>query len=265
MPLIKSRVPFTPERPYRTVRPTTSKIIFLSCEGSVTEEEYFAHISEVYSGLKSKIQFISVAEDAVHTAPHSRTFDQKKYLSKVRPKQLLERIELFKTEKDEIYQFSEYPDDEFWIITDVDNNWSNTIIDPQKGKTYKDEWDDMVNACQEKGYKFAISNPFFEMWLLLHHDTASEEDKSFAVSDEHPYQKTNHFRNRLTTLGFPLLGKNHKEINYADYSEEKIRRAVQQAEQLHIDKENLCPKYFATTVYLILKNILNMIPENLAD
>ena len=41
MPLLKSRVPFTPQNPYRVIRPKTSKIIFLSCEGSVTEEEYF--------------------------------------------------------------------------------------------------------------------------------------------------------------------------------------------------------------------------------
>lgn len=69
MTLLKSRVPFTPQNPYRTVRPKTSKIIFLSCEGSVTEEEYFGLISDIYSGIKSKIQFISVAEDAVFTAP----------------------------------------------------------------------------------------------------------------------------------------------------------------------------------------------------
>ena len=55
MPLLKSRVPFTPQNPYRVVRPQTSKIIFLSCEGSVTEEEYFGLISDIYSGIKSKI------------------------------------------------------------------------------------------------------------------------------------------------------------------------------------------------------------------
>ena len=48
MPLLKSRVPFTPQNPYRVVRPQTSKIIFLSCEGSVTEEEYFGMISDIY-------------------------------------------------------------------------------------------------------------------------------------------------------------------------------------------------------------------------
>lgn len=160
MPLLKSRVPFTPQNPYRVVRPKTSKIIFLSCEGSVTEEEYFGLISDIYSGIKSKIQFISVAEDVVFTAPKCRTQEQVRMLSKVRPKHLVERIDQFKAEKDDIYQFEEYPEDEFWILTDVDQNWSSQVIDPQNAKTYKDEWDDAIAACDEKGYHYAVSNPF---------------------------------------------------------------------------------------------------------
>lgn len=59
--------PFTLEDPYRTRRPSTSKIIFLSCEGSVTEEEYIEILSQIYDGVKSRVQLISVAEDEIHT------------------------------------------------------------------------------------------------------------------------------------------------------------------------------------------------------
>ena len=260
MPFIRSRIPFTPQMPYRSVRPTTSKIIFLSCEGSVTEEEYFAHISNIFSGIKSKIQFISVAEDAVHTDPKYRTNDQAMLLSKVRPRQLVERIDSFIREKEDIYQFSNYPEDEFWVITDVDNNWSDDIIDPNGEKTYRDEWNDAIATCEKKGYSYAISNPFFEIWLLLHQDFPTEEDKNFAISDNHAYEKTNHFRERLKSLNAPLTGQGRKHINSSDYSEEKVKIAVQRAEQLHLNKEDLCPKYFATTVYLLLQKIIDMLP-----
>ena len=220
MSVLKSRVPFTPQNPYRTVRPKTSKIIFLSCEGSVTEEEYFALISEIYGGIKSRIQIISVAEDAVFTAPKYRTKEQAKMLSKVRPKHLVERIDQFKIEKDNIYQFEMYPEDEFWIITDVDQNWSDQMIDSQNGKTYKNEWDDAIAGCQEKGYHYG-----------------------------HPYQKTDHFRKRLSDLGAPLKDKKH--INLSNYSDEKIKKAVRRAEDLHMDKTDLCPKYFATISALV--------------
>ena len=260
MQLLRSRVPFTTQRPYRSSRPETSKIIFLSCEGSVTEEEYFIElIPSIYSEIKSKIQFVSVAEDAARTDPRYRTPEQKKILSKTRPKQLVERIEQFKAEKDNIYQFKEYPEDEFWIITDVDQNWSEKIIDAEHEKSYKDEWNDAIAECKEKGYHYAVSNPFFEMWLLLPHDEPSETDKSFAVSDGHPYEKTSHFRIRLSELGAPL--KKDKHIKASDYNDEKIKLAVQRAEKLHIDKSDLCPRYFATTVYLLLEKIFEMKKE----
>lgn len=259
MPLITSRIPFSSQNPYRPVRPITSKIIFLSFEGSVTEEEYFERVSDIFSEIRSKIQFISVAEDAVHTAPKRRTPEQAKILSKVRPKQLVERIDQFKLEKDDIYQFEQYPEDEFWIVTDVDKNWSTEIISPSDGKTYLDEWNDAISICQSKNYGYAVSNPFFEIWLLLHHDVASEVDKSFAVTDEKGYQKTDHFRSRLRDLGVALEDKKH--INPSDYDAEKVKIAIARAEKLHLDKTDRCPKYFATTVYTLLNKMMEMLPE----
>lgn len=260
MPLITSRIPFSHQNPYRPVRPVTSKIIFLSFEGSVTEEEYFERISDLFSEIRSKIQFISVAEDAVHTAPKCRTPDQTRMLSKVRPKQLVERIDQFKLEKDDIYQFSQYPDDEFWIVTDVDKNWSNEMISPGDGKTYHDEWNDAIAMCQVKNYRYAVSNQFFEIWLLLHHDMPNDVDTGFAVTDTHAYEKTDHFRTRLRDLGVPLEDKKH--IIPSDYDMEKVKTAVSRAEALHINKTDMCPEYFATTVYILLNKIVDMLPRN---
>lgn len=260
MPLIKSRIPFSHENPYRPVRPITSKIIFLSLEGSVTEEEYFERISELFCEIKSKIQFVSVAEDAVHTAPKHRTPDQAKMLSKVRPRQLVERIDQFKLEKDDIYQFSQYPEDEFWLVTDVDKNWSNERISPNEGKTYYDEWKDTIEMCKTKNYRYAISNPFFEVWLLLHHDIPNDEDKSFAVTDTHLYEKTDHFRTRLRNLGVPLEDRKH--MKPSDYNIEKVKTAISRAEALHLEKTDLYPRYFVTTVYILMNKIMNMLPKN---
>lgn len=260
MPMINRRVPFSPQNPFRKSRPATSKIIFLSFEGSVTEEEYFNRISELYSEIGSKIQFISVAEDAVHTIPKFRTADQVRMLTKARPKQLVERIDHFKQEKDDIYQFSKYPDDEFWIVTDVDKNWSIDVISLNDGKTYLDEWNDAIALCQQKGYGYAISNPFFEIWLLLHHDEPTDIDKSFAVTDTHPYVTTDYFRIRLKNLGAKLKDKKH--ITFLDYNTDNVEQAIKRAASLHIDKQDLTPKYFATTVYLLMEKIMDMLPKS---
>lgn len=100
---------------------------------------------------------------------------------------------------------------------------------------------------------------FFEIWLLLHHDVPNEEDKAFAVTDMHEYEKAAHFRERLRELHAPLRSDKHIELT--DYDDEKIRMAVRRAEDLHVNKQDLCPRYFATTVYLLLRKIMDMLPE----
>ncbi len=252
--IIKSRIPFTAENPYRSIRPATSKIIFLSCEGSVTEEEYFARVSEIFEDIKSKIQFISVSEDAVHTHHKNRTLEQIRMLGRSKPKQLVEKIEQFKLEKEDIYQFSKHPEDEFWIVTDIDKN---LFAD------YKDDFIEALNMCDNKQYGYAISNPFFEIWLLLHHDDADEEDKAYAVTKEHEYESTSHFRERLHNLHVPLKKEKHIEGSY--YNKENIFQAIKRAKKLHIDKNARYPEYFATTVYELLEKMIDMLPEEMIE
>ncbi len=103
--ILTSRVPNTLANPLRAKRPATSKIIFLAMEGIATEEDYFARVSELFHEVKAKIQFISVVEDAVHTREKNRTQEQKSLLGKGKPKQLVEKIEQFKAEQNEKYQF----------------------------------------------------------------------------------------------------------------------------------------------------------------
>lgn len=239
--------PFSVEDPYRVKRPSTSKIIFLSCEGSVTEEEYIEVLSQIYDGVKGRVRLISVAEDEVHTSPKKRTKEQNQVLGKSKPWQLVERIDKFKIEKETIYEFSKYPEDEFWIISDVDDNLD----------IHKAEFENAIKECDEKGYKYAISNPFFEIWLLLHHDDVSEEDKKFAVTENHPYEPTNHFRKRLEEKNAPL--KDHKHIQLEHYSAEKVKNAVDRAKKLMAGREEKIPSQYGTYVYKIMDEILKTV------
>lgn len=247
MQLIHRRsTPYTNENPYRSKRPTTSKIIFLSCEGSVTEEEYIEVLSRIYDGVKSRVQIISVVEDEVHTLPKNRTREQNQVLGKSKPWQLVERINKFREEKEAKYEFSKYPEDEFWIVSDIDDNLDN----------HKIKFENAIQECEEKGYKYAISNPFFEIWLLLHHDEISEEDKKYAVTETHHYEATDHFRIRLAEKGAPL--KNQKHLNFEHYSDEKVRLAVKRAKNLMGENEKI-PSDYGTYVYKIVEEILDVV------
>ena len=239
--------PFSVEDPYRTKRPATSKIIFLSCEGSVTEEEYIEILSQIYDGVKGRVHLISVAEDEVHTRPKKRTREQNQILGKTKPWQLVERIDKFKEKKESTYEFSKYPEDEFWIVADVDDNLDN----------HKAEFEKAIQECDEKGYQYAISNPFFEIWLLMHHDDIKEEDRAYGVTENHPYEATDYFRHRLAEMGAPL--KDEKHLQLIHYSDEKVRMAVQRAKQLMEGKDEKIPSEYGTYVYRIVDKILEVI------
>lgn len=231
----------------RTVRPTSNKIIFISCEGQVTEETYFSMISDIFDGVKSKIRFISVMEEAVNTPPNMRTPEQQRELSKSMPWQLVEKIDKFKEQESAVYDFEHHPEDEFWIIADVDDHTNaDNII----------KWNQMLIDCNDKNYGYAISNPFFEVWLLLHHLEPNEEDNKYAVTDQHEYEKTSHFKERLREDAHAGL-IDGKGINKNHYDISKIKKAINQAELLH-NKTEQWPHNLGSTVYLLLNKIVEI-------
>ena len=154
---------------------------------------------------------------------------------------------LAKQGKETKYEFSKYPEDEFWIVSDVDDNLDN----------HKTEFEKAIQECEKKGYKYAISNPFFEIWLLLHHDEVSEEDRKYAVTKTHPYEATDHFRIRLTEKGAPL--RDQKHLKFEHYSDEKIRLAVQRAKELVKGKEEKIPSDYGIYMYQIIEEILEAV------
>ncbi len=251
---IACRKVFPIRQPFRTQRLKNSKIIFISCEGCVTEEEYFRCVQKLYNSVKTRIQIISVIEDVISTPPKKRTSEQIQLASKNRPLQLVRRIDQFKEKEDDMYQFALHPDDEFWVIADVDDHKSDLWID---------EWNEALRDCREKSYGIAISNPSFEIWLLLHHDDVNDEDIKYAVTPSHSYEKTNHFRCRLRKLGVPLRDKKH--IRDSHYTMHKIEEAIRRAKALHINDSDVDVNYFATTVYKILEIIISMTSQNIRE
>jgi len=230
--------------PYRPRRPATSKIIFLSCEGAVTEHEYFELISDIFSEVKSKIQFIDIMEDILKIPERHRTEEQKRKVSKSKPWQLVQKIEEFKVEKNSTYDFEKHLDDEFWIISDVDDHTNEENVE---------KWNEMIQLCEDKGYGYAISNPFFEIWLLLHHVDVCEKDFKYAVTSEHPYEKNSHYRERIRHDGQAPLHK-QKHIKKEHYTKEKVELAIERARRLHKDGDKW-PSDLGTTVYLLLEKI----------
>ena len=233
----------------RPTRPTSGKIIFISCEGQVTEEEYFKIVSNLFSNVKSKIQFVSVMEDILSIPAKFRTADQISELGKNKPWQLLEKIERFKEEKKDVYDFDKHPEDEFWIVSDVDEN-TNSV--------YVSKWNETLSNCDAKKYGYAISNPYFELWLLLHHVDAIADDHKYAVTDASPYDPTSHAHFGKRLLDDASAPRVSKHINAQHYDINKIKCAISRAKNLHNINESTWPKSLGSTAYLLLEKIIEV-------
>ena len=248
-----SSIPFSGTRQKHR---TSDKLIFISCEGCVTEEEYFALVSKWFPNTKSKIHFVSVREDLISIPPSLRTQDQTDELNLSDPQQLVDKITQFKQDPAKInkYEFNEHPEDEFWIVADVDKH-------TEHGRNLTN-WNNALSECKTRGYSYAVSNPFFELWLLLHHDEAkvditdNDNDIRWAVTASHAYESTDHFRNRLSNLGVGLSKKKH--INPSHYSKEKVNLAIMRAKAMDTEPPCDYPDDLGTTVYRLLEKIADI-------
>lgn len=122
------------------------RMIIIATEGSVTEVDYFNQLQEqaVLSPLRFQIKVISPVEN------------------KTAPNQIIKSLTNFKRE----YQIK--ADDELWMVIDRDRWRVNMLSDIQ-------------TQCRQKGIGLCISNPCFELWLILHYkDLTKESDESKA-------------------------------------------------------------------------------------
>ncbi len=69
------------------------------------------------------------------------------------PRSVMERLDFYRTE------FATEEHDELWICIDADH-WI-------RGQ-HQRELSQVLQECRSKGYGIAISNPCFEVWLLMH-------------------------------------------------------------------------------------------------
>lgn len=194
------------------------------------------------------MRFVSVRKDIVKISDKKRTKEQKNIASKTKPRQLIELMDMYINENRDRLEFDRYSDDEFWIVFDIDNNLQD-----------RNEFGMILEECDKKNYCHAISNPFFELWLLLHYSTPNSKDEEWAVTEGHPYQTTKHFRNRLRELGHPL--KKGKYIRAENMTEKFVRNAISNGGKLWEQNKELFPYGLYTEMFLLVGQIISIADE----
>lgn len=201
------------------------KMFVLSYEGKISEKKYFEDFrnSELFndSGL---IEIISLKR------PTNRGSDP------ISVKKLL-------LEAKKEYRFKDT--DEFWLIIDRDD-WE---------EIHNHNFDKLVEDCKkENNFFLAMSNPCFEIWLILHLKDINEfdeEEKIKIMSNEKISNSKNYIDNVLSEIQGRGYNKRPNPRIFSPLTKTAIDRAK------GLDNENQdYPKQLGTHIYKLIEKLI---------
>lgn len=198
-----------------------AKLIVIVSEGSKTEPKYFSEMASQKYYYNSRVK-VHILEKEDKTASS--------------PEHVLHELDKFQEE------FILEEGDELWLVIDHDN-WGNEKLST------------VATLCQQKDYQLAISNPCFEIWLLLH----------LRSLDEYSQETLDEFRNNLrgesnrTPLERELLnilGEYNKSNLNVEHFLPDADKAIERAQELDVHPEHRWPNDLGSRVYLVAQKII---------
>jgi len=209
---------------YKEQTEEPKKVLFIACEGNITEPEYFKTI-------KNRLNFNQLIEIKVIDRDKNDTKSAPKYIMN----NMKEYIELLGIElsKDA---------DEAWIVIDRDSQ-NNPI------KVLKE----IILECKKNDYNLALTNPLFELWLLMHIEDITKYDKDILKKNEKVNSKKRFLDKELSNK--LKAGYNKKRFNKNIVTKENIKFAIKQSENLETNLEKILYDV-GTTLSLLLNKII---------
>lgn len=186
-----------------------ARLIVIATEGELTEKTYFQGVAKKFRNSGVHVEILSNSNGMSD------------------PAHRLDELNKFKRS----YKINK--DDELWLVCDVDR-WG-----PRKLST--------VNTlCRQKGYHLSVSNPCFELWLLIHHVTLNEIEDIDQICST---CKSIEVRLRA------ILGTyNKSNLNFDDF-ENRITFAMDESNRINNAGE-AWPTSYGTKVVELMNSIL---------
>lgn len=188
-----------------------NKKIVVAMEGNKTEPKYFIAVKKKFRSATLEIITLSRAANDTKSAPNHVVCELDNYLKKN------------KLEKS----------DELWLVCDKDR-W------PEK------QLNDVARKCQSKGYHLGLSNPCFELWLILHYENVAQlpDVKKIELGQRRNTQKK--WGNIYQS----------KKISGYDQIVDKIYAAIKHAKTLDNKQQSRWPNSLGTNVYHLAESII---------
>ena len=200
----------------------SARLVIIATEGTDTERIYFEAVKA------------NLCSSNVHMEVLKRTDGNSS------PENVYRQLQSFKRE----YNIAD--DDELWVVVDRDKQtWKEKMLS------------EIALYChQDNNLRFCVSNPCFELWLLLH-----LEDITLYSPDEQQQLRENR---KITRTGQTwlkhkmrrLLGS-YSESNYDVYRLlPNINVAIARALKLDVNPTDRWPQDIGTRVYLLVQSIM---------
>ena len=196
----------------RLLRPRAdrdARLFLVGVEGAVTEPLYFQSL-EARGVFHERIRLRILPTERGESAPDA----------------VLARVDAERRALDELRDM-----DECWLVVD------------------RDQWEDkmlaaVAAACEQKRYGLAVSNPCFEVWLLLHHGDASGVETSA------------HAATALKSAD-PSYSSRSKQFDAERYTHERVTQAIERARALDTAPTDRWPsRPPATRMYRLATSLL---------
>ena len=201
-----------------------ARLIVIVSEVKDTERIYFKALAKEYTNPRVHVHILERGEDEQNSSS---------------PEHVLKQLNDYKS------QYELETDDELWLVVDKDR-WTDAMLSHVATK-----------CSQEVSMHMALSNPCFELWLLLH-----LEDASLLTNEERKQWMENRRMSRRTDPFLKLLlrqkmGSYHEADYDAAMLIAHVEEAIARAKALDKNPSDRWSQTLGTRVYLLAESVMN--------
>lgn len=202
-------------------------LIVIATEGRKTEQQYFEAVRTKCESLGSRLKVEVIPPDEHDRDPtHSS------------PKHVLDQLSSYKK------QYGLNSHDELCMAIDRDKqSWTEAEL----------SW--VAAECSKKQFLLALSNPCFEIWLLLHLvdiSTFSDDQKRRLLENRREGSRDSYIKLELSRM---LEKAVISDLDIEDYWE-NTSLAIERAEELDVAPSERWPNDLGSRIYLLMKKIM---------
>ena len=201
-----------------------ARLIVIASEGKDTERIYFKALAKEYTNPRVHVHILERSEAEQNNSS---------------PEHVLKQLNDYKE------QYALEADDELWLVIDKDR-WTEAMLSRVATECTQDEYMHM-----------ALSNPCFELWLLLHIEDAvslTPEEQMLWMENRRKSKNSDPY---LKVSLRQKMGSYHESSYDALSLIVHVEDAIERARALDKNPNDRWPQTLGTRVYLLAESVMN--------